>query len=173
MAHVVIDGYNFIGCSKKFSSPSGMSLKTLRLKLAQQLSRYQQRTGHRVTVVFDATKTDHASFSEEKNWGIHFVYSAGGQTADEVIIDLAHRLREGIIVVSSDKQILHQAKKTGSGILTVEEFEQRMSSTFYENSYGEKKDTEKPRPLHKRWITKKKGPAKRLPKAKRRALIKL
>jgi len=173
MAHILIDGYNLIRTTTLLGSRL-LSLEKERQELIRQLAAYKRIKGHRVTVVFDATKTEYSSISEGKEAGIHYVYTKGGQTADEVLMMLARKLGRAVVVVSSDQAIISTARQAGAGVLTSPEFADhvRQASHLEENPFG-KKDSDAKKNPHKRWITQKKGPSKRLPKSKRRALEKL
>lgn len=177
MAHIIIDGYNLIRRSRSLSRAEAIDLEHGRLALVKKLAAYRQIKGHTITVVFDASETLNLSVEEDRIAGIRILYSQGGQTADAVIINLARQLKNQAIVVSSDNEILHAAKRAGCGILQAEEFERKLDAA---GAYGGtplpgtgRDKSDENRPLNKRWITMKKGPAKRLPKAKRRALSRL
>jgi len=174
MTHILIDGYNLIRRSKTLSQIDALDLQKGREALVQKLAAYKKLKGHRITVVFDAAQTDNINIGQEKISGIHLLYSMQGQSADAVIIDLCHQLRDKVIVVSSDREIQHAAKQAGAALMEAHEFEQKMDeAAFYDYKGIDEKNEEPPRPIHKRWLTKKKGPAKRLPKEKRRAAKKL
>ena len=174
MAHILIAGYNLIRSSAGLTRMESASLEKGRLALIHRLAEYKKIKGHTVTVVFDAALTDNTAVEEDRMAGIRILYSEGGQTADEIIIDLAQKLKDRVVVVSSDKQILHAAKMAGAGLMESEAFEKKLNTAVL---YGAKPPVEaalKAAPTHhKRWITMKKGPARRLPKAKRRTLAKL
>ena len=76
-------------------------------------------------------------------------------------------------MVSSDREILAAARKEGAAFLSSPEFLNQMEMKLVFESSLKADDAEIEKPLHKRWITMKKGPAKRLPKAKRRAMNQL
>ena len=177
MAHILIDGYNLIRQSASLSRAEAIDLEHGRLALLKKLIAYKQLKGHAITVVFDASETLNLTVTEDRVAGIRILYSEGGQTADEVIIDMARKLRDQAIVVSSDNEILHAARQAGCAILTAEEFERKLNAlgAVREPPLPEtdRDRSDKNHSLNKRWITMKKGPSKRLPKAKRRAMIRL
>lgn len=170
MATILIDGYNLIRRSQVLSEIDSRDLERGRLALVKKLSEYKKITGHKITVVFDATATDNYRVEGEKMAGINILYSAGGQTADEVIIDLVRKYRQQLIVVSSDNQIIHAAQATGCGVLGVSEFENKINQAVLFGTSMPTEENEDKKPIHKRWITKKKGNPKKLPKSKRKAL---
>jgi predicted RNA-binding protein with PIN domain len=173
MAHIVIDGYNLIRTSPSLSQVEANNFQAGRNTLIVKLAQYKKLKGHKITVVFDATFTDNLSVEEARVAGIKILFSKGGQTADEIIIEMAREKRGELIVVSSDKEILHTARACGCGIFEAQDFIQRINEAALMEASFEEKEQEIKKPVHKRWITKKKGPSKRLPKAQRRALSKM
>ena len=173
MVHLVIDGYNLIRQSIPLSHAEAINLEQGRLALLKKLAAYRQMKHHAITVVFDASETLNLSVEEDRFAGIRIFYSKGGQTADSVIIDMARQLRDQAIVVSSDNEILHAAKQAGCAILEAGEFERKLNEALLYSDSGPKVDQKGRQPLNKRWVTMKKGPSKRLPKAKRRAMARL
>lgn len=169
MANIIIDGYNLIRRSTVLSAIEAASFERGRLELIRKLALYRQAKNHSITVVFDAGASDNISIERDRLSGINILYSEMGQTADEVIISLARKLKNQAIVVSSDNEIRHAAKSAGCGILGSDEFEDMLNN---QDIFRHERD-EPSRPLHKRWMTKKKGASHKLPKAKRRAYAKL
>lgn len=161
MSHIVIDGYNLI---PKIPGLAGLSLEEARSKLTTRLAQYRTLKPNKITVVFDGRSSlgEFATGYQER--GIHVIFSAHPQTADDVIIDRIDKEKNQLIVVSSDQMILKEAQRQGSAFLSSEEFYQKMQNAMF---------TEKPshagtqRP-HKRWTTKKKGPKRKLPKKQRK-----
>lgn len=161
MSHIVIDGYNLI---PKIPSLTGLALEEARSKLTARLVQYKTLKPNKITVVFDgrSSLSEFATGYQEK--GIHVIFSAHPQTADDVIIDLIKRETNRLIVVSSDQRILQEAERQGSAFLSSEEFYQKMQNAMF----TEKPSHEGKQHPHKRWTTKKKGPKRRLPKQQRR-----
>ena len=172
MSHIVIDGYNLIRQSDTLSQIDAKNLEKGRMALLRRLETYRQHHGHSTTVVFDASNSFNREIEKERVGGIEVLYSEQGKSADDMIIRIARHFGSRVMVVTSDKEILRAAKASGCGCLTADEFFKKMDAALMAGAMiGEEKKEEPP--LHKRWITKKKGPAKRLPKDKRRALSKL
>lgn len=187
MANIVIDGYNLIRQSPSLSQIEANNFEMGRTSLVRKLSEYKKLKGHQITVVFDAADTDNLTLEEYRQAGIRIIFSEMHQKADEVIIRMARNLGGGVIVVSSDREILTAAQRAGCGVMTSGEFErvlnnvganlvfapgQSQGSPLHGNMF-KPEDDEETRPINKRWITQKKGPSHRLPKAKRRAYAKL
>lgn len=182
MPCLIIDGYNLIRQSHSLTRAEFKSLETGRLALIKKLSTYKQAKGFPIIVVFDAALTDNVNIERDYLGGIEILYSERNQPADDIIMDLAVEMKQNAIIVSSDNRILQKAEKAGSGILTSQEFEKRLNQTVmkfaFEDSLWASRDVEGPdrhdsKTGHKRWTTQKKGPSKKLPKSKRRALSKI
>lgn len=175
MSHIYIDGYNLIRSSSLISSLGKMStLEDERNALIDKLSSYKKFKNIPITVIFDGTKGGYLSVFEEKVRGIRVVYSKLDQTADELLIEKAKSEKEKAIVVSSDNEIIHKAKKYGCGVLSSGEFAKKVKEAFLYDLKGlNDSKNEVISSFRKTWTTKKKGPAKRLPKEKRKALAKI
>lgn len=175
MAHIVIDGYNLIRRSETLSAIDARNLERGRSALLHRLVNYREQKGHAITVVFDATHSTHVEMEKERVGDIEVLYSAQGKTADEMLIRIARHFGPRIIMVTSDREILNAAKGASCGCLTSDEFLvklKKVGAPLAAPSRESSQDADN-RPIHKRWITKKKGPAKRLSKEKRKALARL
>jgi predicted RNA-binding protein with PIN domain len=169
--HILIDGYNLIRQSPTLSVIDQHSLEEGREALLQLLASYKRVRHHPVTVVFDGADA-HYSMEARTSWkGIHVLFSRPGESADSVIKRILTRERDRAIVVTSDKEIAHFAAQHGAATIDAVEFENKMEvarrSDTHKNdsSEGEAKG----------WIptTKKKGPARRVPKRRRRSRVKM
>jgi predicted RNA-binding protein with PIN domain len=117
--HWLIDGHNLIG-----------ALPTLRLsdphdeeKLLEYLRRYRARTGHKITVVFDAGHTYHPAETRKKG-GLTVEFAAHGITADQVIMRRLQKIKnpQGTMVVSSDRRVQSAAQEVRVRVLSAHEF---------------------------------------------------
>ncbi len=148
---IIIDGYNFLWQEALFRDKAIVGFDKGREALLQWLVSQRILAGFDVTVVFDAHKTGSPRATEENFQGIHVVYTAGGQTADDLIRGLASQYAAGAIIVSSDREVSRHAEKKGCGVLGSREFQMVL---------------ERPEAFPS-------DPARRFSKAKRRALSRL
>ena len=116
MSHLVIDGYNYLNRSK--SSAAAASLEMLRRTILERLFQYKKTRGGKITVVFDAYLGFSLTRQHETYKGIEIVYSKENETADEVMIDWIRQRRAGMVVVTSDRAIIDEAKRNGVPFLT-------------------------------------------------------
>lgn len=115
MAHLVIDGYNFMN---RLSISSLSTLELNRDLFLDSLVRYRKEAGVRITVVFDAHSGMFSGRQKENHRGIEVVYSRQSETADDVIIEWIREKRSGFVVVTSDRAIIDVAKSKGIAFMT-------------------------------------------------------
>jgi len=163
---VIVDGYNLIRQSPDLSQLERQGLEAGRRELVRRLSEYQRRKRHQIQVVFDAGSGGDSSQRQEWSQGVSIVYSRRGETADEVIKRLAAAGREGVVIVTADRALASFAERQGATTIGAEEFEQRIMARDLPSAKKDQEE-EEDRP-HK-----KKGMARRLPKAARRRQAKL
>ncbi len=155
----IIDGYNFIRQSKRFSEREAQNTEQGKKAALQWLGRFAERTGERVCVIFDAYTGVHREMLEQHSFGVQVLASRGGYTADEEIVAMAKEKGQAAVVISSDKAILNGAIKAGTSVLTSGEFEREVGKIL-DNEQGE---AELPRRSHT------KGTAFQAPKEKKKA----
>ena len=162
---IIVDGYNLIRQSPSLSQIEDQDLEEGRRELVRRLSDYQRRKRHQILVVFDAAEGVHSSQKQEWVQGISVTYSRRGETADEVIKRLAAAGREGVVIITSDRELASFAERQGSTAIRSEEFEQRLmgSAGLFAKDLPEEED----------FPRKKKGRARRPSKAVRRREAKL
>ena len=111
--HLLIDGYNYIGRTPLAGmfGPSGS--EKARDYLLDQLVDYRNEKRLEITVVFDAYAGPHFSRSRTNYKGIEVIYSGRDETADDVISQLIRTRPAGLVVVSSDRALIDEAKRHG------------------------------------------------------------
>ena len=170
--HVIIDGYNLIKQSATLSRFDHMDVQKGRDELLKRLVAYKKIKKHKITVVFDGHKGEHLKQEKSRDRGIDIIFSKRGEEADAVIKRMAHVMREKMLVVTSDNDIVDFSIKRGASVIPSLEFEMKMEMAFFSQIKGveEESYTEVPQePIH----TKKKGPSKRLKKSQRRSEAKI
>lgn len=163
-ARIFIDGYNFLWASGEHRPEAIASFQSAREHMIARLAHHPRLARHRVTIVFDAHKTDSTNLSSETVQGIEVVYSRGGQSADDVLKDYARELRDAAVIISSDREVARYAEQKGCGVLGSGAFEQLLNEDL------PAEDEEEAEPASR---APKKGPARRDTKARRKALAKL
>ena len=156
---IIIDGYNLL---HKFVSLFPLSNGDSRDLLINDLVRYKRKKGGDITLVFDGGDRGGVAGSIYKDKGINVVFTNGGRSADEEIVEMVSLKGGGVIVVSSDRAVRERVEGFGAVCVSSEVFAQKLS----ENAMLEVKGTEDTDAIY---IKKpKKGPSKRKNKKERR-----
>jgi uncharacterized protein len=169
--NILIDGYNLIRQSIYLRRFERQSLEAGRQALISWLARYRGRKGHRMTVVFDGWISGSPQEERDYSTGISIIYSPRGVKADDVLKRITASTDEEILVVSSDREIASYAQRRGKAALSSLEFEsivnRQLAAPADDEFPGQKDDEEDDRPANK------KGPARKLSRAKRQAQTKI
>ncbi len=156
---IIVDGYNVIRQWPELAMLDRADLQSGREALLHELQSYRRARGHRITVVFDGRERGGFSEASESAGGIGVRYSRRGETADAVIARLVAEGGEGIVVVSSDREVAAAARRQGAVCLSAEEFIPRVEAGRVASLKGGEEE-ERPAKASK-------GVARRLPKAER------
>ena len=156
---LVIDGYNLIHAVPElaFASDKGQG----REALMEALRLYRKRRSHKIKVVFDGGLEPGGA--KERLAGMPVSFSGAERSADDVIAALAAKEGGGITVVTSDRELAGRCRVHGTVVLSSEEFGNRLLEVALgvpATGEGGEEGWD--------FTTKKKGPAKRLPKAERK-----
>jgi predicted RNA-binding protein with PIN domain len=149
--HLVIDAYNYI----MRTSLAAADIETSRDMLLDQLVEYRGQKAVRVTAVFDAARGIHLARSRTNYKGIEVIYSGRNESADDVILEMIRSRPAGLIVVSSDRALIDEAKRCGMSFMVPARLEAALHG---EDAKGQPGETER------------KGPSRRLPKKVRRSM---
>jgi predicted RNA-binding protein with PIN domain len=167
---IIIDGYNLIRQSDILRRFERKSLEAGRNALIAKLVEYEKRKAHKITLVFDGGKSDWLDEGRDREGKINIIYSRRGERADDVIKRIAAQTAGEIIVVSSDREISSYATSLGKTALASPEFEMIMNNTI---SSSQRQTTAPQKNEINERQSKKKGPARRLPRAKRKTQSKI
>jgi hypothetical protein len=125
----LIDGHNLIGQmpNLRLDDPDDEA------KLVELLRGFQVRTGHQVTVVFDAGPSYHPTVTK-KSGGVTVQFAPSGQTADQVIARRLRRVKnpQEVVVVSSDRTVQQAARQAQVRVLPTREFGQQLQPSSVE-----------------------------------------
>jgi predicted RNA-binding protein with PIN domain len=118
---LILDGYNVIGALDRYRA-SG-SLDAARELLINDTLKAAGWTGRSVIVVFDAHRSPEPGRAELRAGGaVRVVYSAPGESADDVIERLLSRLKGSATVYTADFALQRTALARGSTRATPREF---------------------------------------------------
>lgn len=161
---IFIDGYNLLWASDTHRPEAIRNFDNSREMLIARLAENPRLQPHEVTIIFDAHKTDSSGESVAKVKNIEIQFTRGGQTADHVLKEMAKQYGSGAIIISSDREVTRYAEKKGCGVLGSHEFDLLLDKPRIEGDFEEEEETRN---------NIKKGPSRRDPKARRRALARL
>jgi len=125
---IVIDGYNLL--FRLFNREPFTVLEEERQYLPELLFSYKKIKGHKITIVFDGRRCEQFSIK-----GISVIFTDSGVSADKYIMDMAEKDR-GIVVVTSDNEIINYLSKLNVVTVKSEEFVSRLEEAFYQNIKG-------------------------------------
>ncbi|BEQ15570.1 NYN domain-containing protein [Desulfoferula mesophila] len=156
---LVIDGYNLIHTVPElaFASENGQG----REALMEALRLYRKKRPHKVKVVFDGGIEPGGA--KDRLAGTPVSFSGAERSADDVIAALAAKEGNGITVVTSDRELAGRCRAHGAVVISSEEFGGRLLEVALglpPTGEGGEDGWD--------FTTKKRGPAKRLPKAQRK-----
>jgi predicted RNA-binding protein with PIN domain len=119
----LIDGHNLIG-----------QMPNIRLddphdeeKLLGYLRSFRARTGHSLTVVFDAGPT-YQTGSNQKRGGITVQFVPSGQIADQILVRRIRKVKnpQEVMVVTSDQAVAQIARQAGIRVTPSGEFARQL-----------------------------------------------
>ncbi len=169
--HIIIDGYNLIRQSDKFSPLDRKEMQMGRESLVNTLAAYKKLRHHKITVVFDGSDAPLFLERRDRVQGIDIKFSRGGEQADTVIKRMVTREKEKALVVSSDRDVVNFSESQGAATISSPDFEKKIAMAAYMTEKGADIEIEE----NTGWIptTKKKGPSRRLSKKERRNKVKI
>lgn len=122
MRHIIVDGYNVIRANPRLQSLESISLERARDVLVQTLASSPRLVHDEITVVFDGAHGMRTHVHRSRMGRVVLLYSARGQSADDVIIDEARRLASQgrVVVVSNDVEVREHCRAAGSEVSSSE-----------------------------------------------------
>ncbi len=115
----LIDGYNVIRRDPELRAREAESLEAGRRALLHLIARAGRASQDEFTVVFDGARR---SGGTPTGGRVRVIFSRPPSTADDELMRLARQLRNGAVVVSSDRKVQDAARRAGSAALTAEQF---------------------------------------------------
>jgi uncharacterized protein len=163
--HVIIDGYNFIRQSDDLRELDRQALEFGRDALIEKLAAYKRIKRHKITLVFDGSSRYFFPDATTSWKGVGIKFSRHGETADALIKKMVLREREKSMVVTSDRELLNFVGAQGASIIESGEFGEKLLLAESMESQSPVEDNGLPSGIKG---TKKKGPARKLPRNQRK-----
>jgi len=122
--YLILDGYNIIGALGRYATRSTGGLDESRDLLIGDALKAAGWIGRQPIVVFDAAGSAEAGRTELRAGGaVRVIYSAQGESADDVIEQLIRRLDGPVTVCTADFALQRVALAHGAARATPREFE--------------------------------------------------
>lgn len=123
----LIDGHNLIGAmpNLRLDDPNDEE------KLLEYLRRFRARTGHQITVVFDAGPS-YQPGKTIKRGGITIQFASPGKTADQLIQRRVRRVKntQEVKVVTSDRAVQQVVRQAHIRVVSAQAFSQQLLRLF-------------------------------------------
>lgn len=115
----LVDGYNVIRRDADLAAREAETLEAGRTALLRLLAGVARDSGERFVVVFDGARRGGGTAGEGQ---VQVRFSTPPERADDVLIREAARLRDGAVVVTSDRTVADAARRSGAISVSVEQF---------------------------------------------------
>ena len=122
-SYLIVDGYNVIGALDRYAPAATGGLDESRELLVNDALKAAGWTGRRIVVVFDAHGGSDPERTELRAGGVvHVIYSAPGESADDVIERLLGSLGASATLYTGDFALQRTALARGTSRATPHEF---------------------------------------------------
>ena len=123
--YLILDGYNLIGALERYAPRTTGSLDESRELLIGDALKAAGWTGRRLIVVFDAARSPEPGRAEPRAGGaVRVIYSAPGESADDVIERLVGTLDGPVTVCTADFALQRAALARGAARSAPREFDE-------------------------------------------------
>src|SRR6185369_4452209 len=104
LVRILVDGYSLLHAWPELAAGKPRHSAAAREQLINQLTQYRDACGTPITVVFDGATTAQGFSPFPSTPEMEIIYSRAGQTADQLIERVAHRLSSygEVLVVTDD-----------------------------------------------------------------------
>ncbi len=160
--HIIVDGYNYLCAIKGADILNSLNLDEERQKLIEQFALYKRYRHNPVTMVYDGEGGVNIYRSSNSYLGVKVIYSAQGEKADDVIMEMVEPMD---LVITADRQIISSIQRQGAEFITPRDFASKLEMLLMmEGGDKEEDDGYDNKPI----TTKKKGNPKRRSKKERK-----
>lgn len=122
-SYLILDGYNLIGALDRYAERRTGDFDASRELLINDALKAAGWTGREIILVFDAHRSPEPARTEALAGGaVRVIYSAPGESADDVIERLLDRPEDRLTVYTADFALQRTALSRGAGRATPREF---------------------------------------------------
>ena len=93
LARILVDGYSLLHCWTALAPGQPRHSQAAREALVSVLTSYRDACGTPITIVFDGSGPTRNPAEQRSTPEVEVLYSCAGQTADQIIERVAHRLQ--------------------------------------------------------------------------------
>ncbi len=127
---IIVDGYNYIGCSRELE----LSDPTAKDKVIYLMGQYCSKVHKALTLVFDGNYVIDLVNRKRQYGCVTVIYTSPIYTADEIIKKMVKmqepKHRKALLVVSSDNEISQYTRSHGASAIRSEDFECTIARTL-------------------------------------------
>ncbi len=134
----LIDGYNVIRRDPDLRAREAESLEAGRTALLHLVARKARESRDDFTLVFDGARVTGGAPSAGR---VQLLFSRPPRTADDELIRLARQHGAGAVVVSSDRKIQDAARRSRCGVISAEQFLQRLTAESEPHRFSSRPST--------------------------------
>lgn len=157
---LIVDGYNLLF---RLGLTRGEDLEGAREVLLEMLSDYGIRKKHSILAVFDGQKFSAGGTLAKKS--VRAIYTSSPESADDRIAKLAEQMREGVLVVTGDNELISRVSRFNTPFVNVDEFIEKLQQahclSFKGTEDGEGEGERAPKKGNPRRLSKKKRKQRR------------
>jgi hypothetical protein len=134
LARILIDGYSLLHSWPELAPREPRHSAAARDELLHVLRRYSDAIGTPVTVVFDGAGHRGSRSQNESDESVEVLFSRSGQTADQIIERVTHRMKPfgEVLVVTDDYAERDTVISMGGFASSCEQFVQTMQSALHD-----------------------------------------
>jgi len=134
LVRILIDGYSLLHHWPKLAPGRPRHSMAARDALIDLVSRYRDATGTPITIIFDGAGAPRGTAKPHSTPELEILYSQAGQTADDMIERVTHRLVPygGVLVVTDDFAERDTVIALGGAVASCDQFIRQMGEALNE-----------------------------------------
>ncbi|HMJ89454.1 MAG TPA: NYN domain-containing protein [Candidatus Acidoferrum sp.] len=134
LVRILVDGYSLLHGWPELAEGQPRYSPAARDELVQMLGRYADASSTPVTVVFDGSRPRRSGQQVENQSGVEILFSHSGQTADQIIERVTHRMKPygEVLVVTDDHAERDTVIAFGGLAMSCDSFIRTLANTFGE-----------------------------------------
>lgn len=134
LVRVLVDGYSLLHGWPELAEGRPRYSAAARDELVQMLAQYADASGTPVTIVFDGSRPRGGPPQSETHAGVEILFSRSGQTADQIIERVTHRMKPfgEALVVTDDHAERDMVISLGGLAMSCDSFIRTLANTLHD-----------------------------------------